>query len=332
MKHSIVVKKTPLPNKFTVLYTTPIDVLYATVSINILNLVNEDAGVYIAITKTIVPLEFDYIDYKLPIKSLGGQICREGFILSAGEQVVVMSDQPLTIFRLTGIVETVDTASLLEYNYYPNDPSKRINIFYMYSADEGVDFNIKAKGLVSINPIIQVSKTPDFTTLENININALNYNSMDGTSDIRPFFTEVGDYYIRISNDNQSWSNIVNIDIQPPPTTKPSISALPNCDLPANGVMLNTGPATDVNAGFILTTYNFFYIAIDAYAPLTQVLISTSPTFDPDNTTITSDYDINDSSKYYLKLDPTKTYYVKAFDISNGEAIESDVFTLNTCR
>ncbi len=331
MKHSIVVKRTPVPNQYTTLYTVPVNVLYATVSINMVNLVNENAGVHIAITKTTIPLKTDFVDYKLPLESLGGQLCRQGFVLSAGESVVVLSDHPQTIFRLTGVVLSVDIPELLDYNYFPNDANARFKQFYMYNSISGVSFGVKAKNLSSALPPVQFSKNENFLTLENVKTTLVNYDTNSSTIDIKPVFLTTGLYYMRISNDGQAWSNTLSFDIVAPPVKTPTISALPNCDLVPDGVMLNSGPAAGVNAGFILTGYNYLYVAVDFGFLLTTVYVSSDINFST-NVSIISDYDINNPSHYYLKLEQGKTYYIKAVDIGESTEYVSNIFTLTACR
>lgn len=332
MKKSIVVKATPTPNQFTNIYTVPTNVLYATISINIVNTSSTDAKVTMAISKLNIPAEYDYIDYNLPIGKNGDQLCRQGFIMSAGESLILIYDNAGVVIRVTGVVETIDIAQLIDYSYYPNDSSKRISVFYLSDLNQGVDFNVTAKNLLSATPIVQFSKISNFSQLENINATLQNYDSTKNTMDIHPFFKSAGMYYMRVSNDGIDWSNVLSFNIVDAPTLNPVISALPNCNLVPDGYMLNSGPASGVNGGFIINTYVISYIAVDFSVTTMQVLVSTDINFNPNTTINCSDYDINDNSKYYLKLDPSKTYYVKASNIANSQAYDSNIFTFKACK
>lgn len=88
-------------------YTVPTSgVLFATVSVNLVNKGTTDAKVSLSMSTKATPDPQDYIEYQAVIPADGGSLERTCIVMSPGENVIVEADSPLVAIRAYGMEQS----------------------------------------------------------------------------------------------------------------------------------------------------------------------------------------------------------------------------------
>lgn len=85
------------------LYSVPADVLFATASINLVNMGQDDATVRIAIGTSDIPGPADHVDYNSVIPANGGILERTCIVCSANENINIFADSDSVAIRIYGL-------------------------------------------------------------------------------------------------------------------------------------------------------------------------------------------------------------------------------------
>ncbi len=103
MSNGVLGKSMTVANTVVTLYTVPVTVDFATVSINLVNQDVVDATVKIAIGTSATPGIVDYIDFNAVLPANGGGLERTCFVVSAGENIFVESNTNNVSVRVYGL-------------------------------------------------------------------------------------------------------------------------------------------------------------------------------------------------------------------------------------
>jgi hypothetical protein len=92
-------------NQNVVPYTAPVNALFATVTLNLVNTGAQEANVRIAIGNGASPAADEYIEYGVILAANGGTLVRSCQILSASNKVFIFSDKATVVTRVEGLEE-----------------------------------------------------------------------------------------------------------------------------------------------------------------------------------------------------------------------------------
>lgn len=106
MANGILGKQMSQNGQYVTVYTAPVDILFATVSMNLVNMhATDDAEMRIAITDAATPNPVDHIDFGSIIPRKGGILERTCTVLGPGEKIMVWSDKDTVAMRAYGLEE-----------------------------------------------------------------------------------------------------------------------------------------------------------------------------------------------------------------------------------
>ena len=88
-------------------YTVPVDVEFATVTIMVTNTGGGIAAINTYVTKAANPTNSDIIGFQDELTALGGSVEYSCMVLSTGEKVVVNADNDQCVIRVHGLEKAV---------------------------------------------------------------------------------------------------------------------------------------------------------------------------------------------------------------------------------
>lgn len=315
MNLDLLEKVIPPVGTFITLFRAPADIAYSTVNYNVVNLSDQVASVRVAIVDRDTPSKYDYVDYDIKLDKTGDFIEKHSLILSPLENLIVYTDTNLVCFRVTGINTSILSPFILNTdNMYSN--------FGIWEST--LIIPISFQNLIGQSPIIKIANNSNFNNETDANIRTIT--GVDGVTKVYVVLPSEGTFYIRATNDNKLYSNILVIPVVKPNNYIPVVS---------NGTSVSTLPTqvnlaidTEVNYRVTVTNQEYEYLSLNSKKPITKVYISDSATFDTIYQTQLSNYDLNNPDNYYIKISSGQTYYVKAVTTVNNTDYVSAIYQL----